>query len=108
MTMTADLNLAEIPYDTGETRFRYTRVMAPDGTRWIRHGLFCEYDRNGQVISEGSYKDGKEEGLWRDYYPNGQLAAEGSYADGEEVGQWRYWNPDGTPSDEPPQRDGKA
>ncbi|HSV82080.1 MAG TPA: hypothetical protein VLK85_23045 [Ramlibacter sp.] len=101
--MTADLNIAEIPYDSGEIRFRYTRVMASDGTRWIRHGLFCEYARNGQVISEGQYKDGKEEGLWRDYYPSGQLAAEGHYANGEEIGEWHYWSPDGTPRDEPPE-----
>lgn len=102
--MTTDLSIAEIPYDTGEIRFRYTRVMSPDGTAWIRQGLFCEYDRNGKIISEGSYKGGKEEGLWRDYYPNGQLAAEGYYDNGEEVGEWRYWNPDGSLRNEPPER----
>lgn len=101
----ADLNIAEIPYDTGEIRFRYARIMSKDGTRWVRHGLFCEYHRNGQVISEGNYQDGKEEGLWRDHYSNGQLAAEGHYANGEEVGEWRYWMPDGTPTDEPIKRD---
>lgn len=99
MSMATDLNIAEIPYETGEIRYRYSRVMAPDGKRWIRNGLFYEYARNGQIISEGQYRDGKEEGLWRDYYEGGQLAAEGHYADGEEVGEWHYWNPDGTPSE---------
>lgn len=90
-----DLNIAEIPYDTGEIRFRYSRVKSSDGTRWIRHGLFQEYHQNGQVISEGEYVNGNEQGLWRDYYPNGQLAAEGFYKDGKEVGVWRYWNEEG-------------
>ena len=93
--MTADLNIAEIFYETGEIKFRYARVMSPDGSRWIRHGLFCEYHQNGQVISEGNYAMGKEQGLWRDFYPNGQVAAEGNYEDGVEVGHWRHWDPDG-------------
>lgn len=94
--MTADLNIAEIPYESGEIRFRYTRVMSEDGSRWIRQGLFREYHQNGQVIAEGEYANGKEQGLWREYYPNGQLAAEGCYENGREVGEWRYWNPDGS------------
>jgi hypothetical protein len=95
MSSEADLNLAEIPYDSGVLRFRYTRFMAPDGTRWIRHGLFVAYHENGVVSSEGSYNDGKEHGLWRDFHENGQQASEGSYHEGEEVGIWRFWGPDG-------------
>jgi len=79
MTIETDLNIAEIPYESGAIRFRYARVMAPDRTRWIQHGLFVEYNENGIVISEGQYADGKEDGLWRDFHPNGQPAAEGSY-----------------------------
>lgn len=95
MSLEADLNLAEIPYESGVLRFRYTRFMAPDGTRWIRHGLFVAYHENGVVGSEGSYNDGKEHGLWRDFHENGQQASEGSYHKGEEVGMWRFWGPDG-------------
>lgn len=94
--MNADLNIAEIFYDTGEIKFRYARKKSEDGKFWIREGLFCEYHRNGNVISEGNYVNGKEQGLWHDFYPDGQLAAEGLYAEGEEVGVWKYWNPDGT------------
>ena len=32
-----------------------------------------EYYENGQLQSEGKYKDGKKEGLWKIYYENGQL-----------------------------------
>ncbi|PVX37274.1 hypothetical protein [Janthinobacterium sp. 78] len=93
--MDAELNLAEILYDTGELRFRYTRMLSADGTRWIRHGLFCEYHRNGTVISEGHYVQGRENGLWRDFYETGAPAAEGHYLDGAETGDWRYWDASG-------------
>jgi len=96
MTIDSDLNIAEIPYESGAIRFRYARVMAPDRTRWIRHGLFVEYHENGTVVSEGQYVDGKEDGLWRDFHPDGRPAAEGCYREGKEVGVWRFWNPDGT------------
>ncbi len=92
MPIEADLNIAEIPYDSGAIRFRYARVMAPDRTRWIRHDLFVEYHENGKLVSEGQYVDGKEDGLWRDFHANGQLAAEGRYRAGKEVGVWRFWS----------------
>ena len=95
-----ELNIAEIPFDTGGTRYRYSRYMSADGTRWIRHGLFRAYHPNGTVASEGAYVDGKENGRWCDFNDNGQMAAEGRYENGEEVGTWRYWNSDGTESEE--------
>jgi antitoxin component YwqK of YwqJK toxin-antitoxin module len=91
-----DLNIAEIPYDTGEIRFRYSRYLSQDGSRWIRHGLFRAYHRNGQLASEGYYIDGLEDGLWRDYYENRQLAAEGNYEKGIETGSWSYWDENGS------------
>jgi antitoxin component YwqK of YwqJK toxin-antitoxin module len=89
------LHIAEIPYESGAIRFRYARYMSVDGTRWVRHGLFVAYHENGQVASEGEYRDGLEEGLWRDYHENGQLAAEGHYHKGKEQGYWRHWSPGG-------------
>ena len=93
--MSATLDIAEIAYESGAPHFRYTRVKSPDGTQWLRHGLFIEYSEAGTVISEGSYSQGKEEGLWRDFHPNGKLAAEGTYRGGLEDGQWRFWNESG-------------
>lgn len=95
--MDADLNIAEIPWEDGGIRFRYMRYLSADGKRWIRHGLFRAYHRNGTLASEGNYEHGLEQGLWRDYHENGQLAAEGAYSAGEEVGRWRYWNDRGEP-----------
>jgi len=94
--MSADLNIAEIPYETGEVHYRYSRYLSEDGTRWVRHGLFCAYHRNGALASEGHYVDGVEQGIWHDFHENGQMAAEGMYEGGAEVGEWRYWNADGS------------
>ncbi|ESQ88285.1 hypothetical protein ABAC460_16630 [Asticcacaulis sp. AC460] len=93
----ADLNIAEIPYEDGSIRFRYSRYLAADGQRWIRHGLFVAYHPNGALASEGSYTDGEEQGVWKDYHPNGQVAAVGSYEGCQALGKWEYWDEDGRP-----------
>lgn len=90
-----DLQIAEIPYETGEVQFRYSRYLAADGTLWIRHGSFRAYYKNGRVASEGEYDHGLESGVWRDYHENGRIAAEGEYRGGVESGLWRYWSSDG-------------
>jgi len=92
-----ELHIAEITFEDGGIRFRYARKMSQDGSRWIRDGLFQAFHPNGALASEGSYRDGLEEGEWRDFHENGKCAAEGSYSQGTEVGTWRYWNADGSP-----------
>ena len=89
------LNIVEIPYDSGELRYRYARYMSANGTNWIRHGLFQAFHKNGKLASEGTYEHGLEHGLWRDYHENGQLAAEGNYDQGTESKDWRFWSNDG-------------
>ena len=89
------LDLAEIAYEDGGTHFRYSRYLAADRTRWIRHGLYRSYHRNGQVATEGEYQDGAETGVWRDFHENGVVAAQGEYSDGKEHGMWLFWSPAG-------------
>jgi antitoxin component YwqK of YwqJK toxin-antitoxin module len=92
----AELNIAEIAYENGEIKQRYTRYLASDGKRWVRHGLFRAYHPTGELASEGHYEHGLEQGAWCDYHANGQKAAEGRYDKGSETpGSWRYWNPAG-------------
>ena len=90
------LNIAEILNNEGKVVARYCRYLAPDGSRWIRHGQYVAYHPNGQIAGEVSYENGLEEGLGRDYYENGQIAAEGYYCGGKEEGTWRYWTRDGS------------
>lgn len=93
----SELHIAEIPYESGVTQYRYARKPSEDGARWIRDGFFQAFHPSGRPASEGTYKDGKEEGIWRDFHPNGPLAAEGEYRMGIEIGEWRYWDADGNP-----------
>lgn len=89
------IHIAEIPYETGEIHYRYARKKSPDGTKWIREGLFQEFYQNGNLASEGFYDEGLEEGAWKDYHENGNLAAEGNYSQGKETGKWRYYDENG-------------
>ena len=89
------LHIAEIPYESGSLRFRYSRVASEDGSCWVRHGLFMAYHEKGQRASEGLYEHGLETGVWRDFHDNGQLAAEGEYVAGKEHGVWRHWDREG-------------
>lgn len=95
----ADLEIAEIPYPSGQVKFRYARYLSADGTKWIRHGLFQAFHENAALASEGSYEHGLEHGPWRDFHQNSLPAAEGFYERGQEVGAWRYWNEDGSPNE---------
>ena len=80
------LEIAEVPYESGELHFRYSRYLRDDRTKWIKHGLFRAYHKNGQLASEGEYQDGAEVGMWRDFHENGQLAAEGKIVMVEKMG----------------------
>jgi hypothetical protein len=75
----------------------YSRYLAPDGTRWVRHGLYQAFYPSGGLKSEGTYSHGTTDGSWRDLYENGVVAAQGWYEGGEHVGTWRYWNTEGRP-----------
>lgn len=86
------LYIAEIMYETGELRYRYSRKKSSEGTRWIREGSFVEYYQNGNMCSEGYFIDGLEDGYWKDYHENGILAAEGYYSKGKETGTWRFFD----------------
>lgn len=34
------LNIREIFYEPGKIKFRYSRYLSADGTKWIRHSFF--------------------------------------------------------------------
>ena len=57
------------------------------------------YD-NGQKWSEGTFKDGKEDGLVAELYRNGQKNREGTYKDGKWIS--KCWDEDGNEMDCPP------
>jgi len=90
------LHIAEIVDEASWVQARYSRYLAPDGSGWVRHGMYVAYHASGQVASEVTFEHGLEGGLGRDFHENGQLAAEGRYHAGKEEGWWRFWAADGT------------
>ncbi|MDG1840799.1 MAG: hypothetical protein P8I93_00465 [Crocinitomicaceae bacterium] len=57
------------------------------------HGLWKYYHSNGNLKSEGHYKNRwKKIGNWKYYHANGNLESEGNCEDGNCVGYWKYYN----------------
>lgn len=56
-----------------------------------RHGFWKKYHDNGQLSSEGKYKDGKQHGFWKYYYSTGELKSEGFCKDGLWKGFWKAY-----------------
>ncbi len=52
-------------------------------------------NENGQIQTEGSYKDGKDDGLYKTWHKNGQLQQEGNFKDGKYDGLYKTWYEDG-------------
>lgn len=48
-----DLEVAEIRYENGHVKYRYSRYLASDGSRWIRHGPFAHTARTAPWYPKG-------------------------------------------------------
>ena len=63
---------------------------------------FSEVPFTGKIEgkSQGSFKNGKQEGAWVSYHDNGQLKYKGDYKNGVREGTWVWYQKDGsvTPS----------
>ena len=66
------------------------------------------FHENGQKMSEGNYKDGKEDGLWVHWHENGQKRSESNLKDGKENGLWLMWHKNGQKWIEENYKDGKC
>ena len=94
---------------------------SPSGDTLIREkngkrlrGLFTDYYENGQIKSEGNYKDGELDGKWTSYYENGQIEEEGNYKGCCTIygnsfldGMWTYYHSTGWIKLEEHWKDGK-
>ena len=56
--------------------------------------VYSKYD-DGVVESEGTLKNGHEQGWWIEYFEDGTKDNEGAYDKGEETGYWKYWHENG-------------
>ena len=66
-------------------------ISSPIASEELPEGTVIEYYENGQKESEGSYKDGKEDGLHKYWYENGQKSAEENWKDGNKNGKLTTW-----------------
>jgi antitoxin component YwqK of YwqJK toxin-antitoxin module len=57
-------------------------------------GMMSEYSETGDLIAEGDYIDGEEEGQWK--YNIGNFKEEGGYSYGLRHGLWKHYYNDGT------------
>jgi len=59
------------------------------------HGLFEEYNSNGNLTYKGKYLNGKEDGLHISWYSNEQIKFKGEFIKGKENGIHREWHSNG-------------
>ena len=56
------------------------------------------FNDNGIVVSEGMLtEDGKKEGHWRNLYENGELKSEGNFKNSRQTGEWKFFFSGGVP-----------
>lgn len=50
--------------------------------------------KDGKITGEGIIDDeGVKDGPWKEFYSDGQLRSEGSYRNGKKIGKWRFYHP---------------
>ena len=78
-------------YKNGDIPEGIHREYAEDGT--ISNSKVYA---DGQLVAEGIMDaKGNQQGFWKEYHPNGQLKSEGVYKDGKRIGEWVFYHPNG-------------
>lgn len=61
----------------------------------VRKGKWIAYDEEGNMLSQGHYKDGFEDGMYTVWYPSGVKRYEGIFKSGKRLGIWSFWDAEG-------------
>ena len=49
--------------------------------------------KDGELTAEGILDAlGHEQGFWKEFHPNGELKSEGEYKDGKRIGDWKFYH----------------
>jgi TonB family protein len=70
------------------TYFRTTRF---DTIKRVFDGEVRDVTRNGDLVMDGRYKEGKKTGVFHFYSKNGKIQSVGDYKDGLRTGLWKYY-----------------
>ncbi len=81
-------------YPEGRLKLEYTYYLDKKG-RKIEQGPFTKWHENGQIMIEGNFRDGKEEGIWKEFLRNGVIKTGGGYQGGVKEGLWIIYYPGG-------------
>lgn len=65
------------------------------GLELVNHGRCEAYYSNGNMQSNGVWKDGKREGEYKEYYENGKVKSTGRFKDDLYVGNWMFYYENG-------------
>jgi antitoxin component YwqK of YwqJK toxin-antitoxin module len=60
-----------------------------------REGVWKSWNENGNLWSEGTFKNGLDEGLRTIYHENGKKFIEGYYTNGKKTGIWKFYDENG-------------
>jgi len=90
-------------YDSGDLE-----IYFPLNDEGKRNGLCTWYYENGQISSEGTFKDGKQNGLFIGYYLNGKKKSERTVIDGKINGLWIEYYENGQKKTEEPWEDDRG
>lgn len=74
----------------------YFRTCVFDTVNYWFAGQVKDFTRNGRLLMEGYYKEGKKNGKFTFYYESGNIESEGNFENNLPSGKWRYFYPDGT------------
>lgn len=99
-TYTPELvNLSAVMYSVGKDTSdgnwgMFLDLVDKDSLKLIpSSGTHRVYYRNGQLVCEGAYRNGKPNGEWKFWYPNGSICQVRHYKDGLRVGNWKFTPP---------------
>ena len=73
------------------------RLASFDITSSEFNGSFTDFDLQGNIVLEGSYKDGVKDGLFKAFHPNGSLKWKVTYDYGKPVDSMIFYYPDERP-----------
>jgi len=90
-------------YKPDDTLMHYEWTYYQTGFLWLegpfygelRHGKWKAYNDDGILVSQATYKMGKEEGMKTVWYGNEMKFYEGLMTEGKRMGKWQFYNKDG-------------
>lgn len=92
-----------IQYKKVDTTYAFKTYFYRNGKTYMsgelhngfRNGVWSAWDENGNLLTNGTYVDGVDQGLKTVYYLNGNKRYEGQMKSNKRVGVWKFWDEKG-------------